>query len=50
MRGRTGFASTIDSDPLPKRKGENRFGNGSLSIVEANPVRPRIVLVNSVTW
>lgn len=27
-----------------------RFGNGSLSIVEANPVRPRIVLLNSVTW
>lgn len=25
-----------------------RFGNGSLSIVEANPVRPRVVLVNDV--
>jgi len=25
-----------------------RFGNGSLSIVEVNPVRPRIVLVNDV--
>jgi broad specificity phosphatase PhoE len=27
-----------------------RFGNGSLSVVEANPVRARIVLLNSVTW
>jgi broad specificity phosphatase PhoE len=25
-----------------------RFGNGSLSVVEANPVRPRIVLLNDV--
>jgi broad specificity phosphatase PhoE len=35
---------------LPGRFSPFRFGNGSLSIVEANPVRPRIVLLNSVTW
>lgn len=31
---------------LPTRFSPFRFGNGSLSIVEVNPVRPRIVLLN----
>jgi len=31
---------------LPTRFSPFRFGNGSLSIVEMNPVRPRIVLLN----
>lgn len=35
---------------LQTRASPFRFDNGSLSVVEANPVRPRIVLLNSVTW
>jgi broad specificity phosphatase PhoE len=31
---------------LPTRFSPFRFGNGSLTIVEAHPVRPRILLLN----
>jgi broad specificity phosphatase PhoE len=31
---------------LARRHSPFRFGNGSLTIVEVNPVRPRIVLLN----
>ena len=31
---------------LPSRFSPFRFGNGSLSVVEVNPVRPRILLLN----
>jgi broad specificity phosphatase PhoE len=33
---------------LPSRFSPFRFGNGSLSVVEVNPVRPRIVLLNDI--
>ena len=32
----------------PRRPSPFRFGNASLSIVEPNPVRPRIVLLNDI--
>jgi probable phosphoglycerate mutase len=33
---------------LPSRFSPFRFGNGSLSIVDVSPVRPRIVLLNDI--
>ena len=33
---------------LPSRFSPFRFANGSLTVVEVNPVRPRIVLLNDV--